>query len=277
MAPSKNSLEVKLQRQITAAIAASADLETALGRILRAAVRLCGAHMGWISLFTGSGQELEIAAALGTKISVVGQRVPLAGSLSGLAITSGHSVRSTDARNDRRIGMRVLGQETGVRGVLIAPLPSRAGILGTLTVANRTARPFTSQAVLTHVATSASIAIQIARLQAQLKGGILSTGEPEPRALLQLSTPSADGDHGAPPSRPTRASGGAAPHLSPREHQIIELLITGKTYREVASALHLSARTVEHYVEHLKHRFHQPRLAVLASYLTAHRLIEPAS
>ena len=85
MAPSKNSLEVKLQRQITAAIAASADLETALGRILRAAVRLCGAHMGWISLFTGSGQELEIAAALGTKISVVGQRVPLAGSLSGLA------------------------------------------------------------------------------------------------------------------------------------------------------------------------------------------------
>ena len=62
------------------------------------------------------------------------------------------------------------------------------------------------------------------------------------------------------------------PRLSPREGEIVDLLIMGKTYKEVAAALHISARTVEHYVERLKSRFHQPRLPALACYLAAHGL-----
>jgi DNA-binding CsgD family transcriptional regulator len=43
--------------------------------------------------------------------------------------------------------------------------------------------------------------------------------------------------------------------LTPREHDIVELLITDKTCKEVAALLAMSPRTVGHHVDRMKLRF----------------------
>ena len=88
------------------------------------------------------------------------------------------------------------------------------------------------------------------------------------------------GGHGGPPLRLSEQSRkvegaavtgtGAPPHLSRREREIVDLLIAGQTYKQVGARLDISARTVEHYVERLKQRFHHHRLCALSGYLVAH-------
>ncbi len=56
----------------------------------------------------------------------------------------------------------------------------------------------------------------------------------------------------------------------PRERDIIKLGASGKTFKEIASSLGISGRTVEHYLERLKLRFHQPRRAELVGYTLTH-------
>lgn len=44
-------------------------------------------------------------------------------------------------------------------------------------------------------------------------------------------------------------------HLSHRERQVAELVIEGRTYREIGAALFLSERTIEHHVARIRRRF----------------------
>lgn len=44
-------------------------------------------------------------------------------------------------------------------------------------------------------------------------------------------------------------------YLSSQEHQVIRLLLTGLKYREIATELKLSSRTVEFYIENIKKKF----------------------
>jgi DNA-binding CsgD family transcriptional regulator len=63
------------------------------------------------------------------------------------------------------------------------------------------------------------------------------------------------------------------PHLSPREREIVTLLIDGLTVKEAAAALALSPRTVEGYLERLKHRFGKARLVALVVHLVKQGLL----
>jgi DNA-binding CsgD family transcriptional regulator len=53
--------------------------------------------------------------------------------------------------------------------------------------------------------------------------------------------------------------------LSPREHEVVELVGEGLTNVEIADRLYISRRTVESHVEHVKHKLgHRSRHQVMA-------------
>ncbi len=261
--------EVRAQRQITTAIAVGASPETLLSCIARAAARLCHSDMATIALLTDSRDELQIVAVHGTGAPIVGTCLPLDGSLNGLVITAGRSVRSVGVPRDARAMVRTIPLMTGARGVLAVPLRNREGAFGTLGVARRTPWRFSNHdaALLTQLADTASIAIQNAQLREQLRGtarhstesGAAVTGA----ALTAQSIPQS-----AEVGRQLSPIDGC--HLSPREREIIKLVASGKTFKEIASILGISGRTVEHYLERLKLRFHQRRLAALVGHMLTH-------
>jgi DNA-binding CsgD family transcriptional regulator len=78
--------------------------------------------------------------------------------------------------------------------------------------------------------------------------------------------------------RPRRPGGApqvaASPHLSPREGEVVTLLIADCSVKEAAAALGLSPRTVESYLHRLKTRFAQPRLLSLVVHLVMQGLVE---
>ncbi len=269
MISSASEAEIRVQRQITAAIAAGTAPETLLTRITRAAARLCESDLAVIALLTADGDELELAGVFGTRAVAPGTRVPLTGSLNGLVITSGRNVRSTDALRGARPVVREIPRLSGARGMLMVPLRNPHGPFGTLGVAKRVPWRFTDRdaALLTQLAGSASIAIQNAQLRARAWSHVWEPGPPALQARLTLLM---DG----PPAHAERWSRRppihASQHLPPRERQVLDLLVAGRTCKEVASTLGLSARTVEHNVERLKLRFHQPTLHALVGYAVTH-------
>jgi len=263
--------EIQMHRQITAAIAAGTAPETLLAYITRAAALLCQSDMAVIALLTDNRDELELVGVFGTRAVAPGTRLPLTGSLNGHVITSGRSVRSTDALRDPRPAVRETPRLSGARGMLMVPLRNPQGPFGTLGVATRVPWRFTDRdaAVLTQLADSASIAIQNAQLRARFWSGMWEPGAPalQPRPSLVTYGPPVHTKQ-----LPRRPPSHAAQHLPPRERQMLDLLVTGRTCKQVASALGLSPRTVEHSVERLKLRFHQPTLHALVGYALTHAL-----
>ncbi|MFQ5667623.1 MAG: GAF domain-containing protein [Candidatus Binatia bacterium] len=255
--------EDRFQRRIAAAIATGAELEMVLAIIVRAAACVLRSPMAAIALATNSSDELELVSAFGMNASVLRKRLPLAASLTGLAVSSGRSVRSSDILRDPRPVAREIPLMSGTRGVLIVPLRDGDGSFGTVAVAKRTPWSFTDgdRALLTQLADNASTAIRYAQLRARLQ---VST--PQVRGAKPLSAPS----HTWRALSPSQVSGKTQPHLSPREREIIELLIGGKTCKEAAANLGLSKRTVDHYLERLKQRFGQQRLPALVAYVHKH-------
>ncbi|HEU5000133.1 MAG TPA: helix-turn-helix transcriptional regulator [Lapillicoccus sp.] len=62
--------------------------------------------------------------------------------------------------------------------------------------------------------------------------------------------------NGAPrhtPPSPAESKAGVVP-LSPREREVVELILSGMTYRQVGESLYLSAKTVEHHMARIKRR-----------------------
>ena len=157
-------LELKLQRRIAAAIATNADSTAVLSRIAAAAARVCRSHVAAIMVLTASGKELEVVAVCGASDQVLGTRMPIEGSLSGLVIASGRTVRSTDAQRHLPVTGEFLRQ-VRARGVLAVALRDGAGPFGALLVGKRGPWRFADHqaASLRHLADAASIAIQSRR------------------------------------------------------------------------------------------------------------------
>jgi two-component system response regulator NreC len=65
---------------------------------------------------------------------------------------------------------------------------------------------------------------------------------------------------------------GAMETLTPREREILGLLVLGLTNRETAARLHLSVRTVETHRANLQSKLELRRRSDLVAYAIAHRL-----
>jgi GAF domain-containing protein len=270
MASSVSEAEIRVQRQISAAIATNVSLDTVLAGVVRAAARLCRTPMAIATLLRDRGEELEVVSVFGTGAPIVGARLPVAASLNGVVIQSGHSVRSTNVQRDPRTVVRQIPQMSGAQGVLFVPLRNQHGPFGTLGVAKRVAWRFTShdEIVLSQLADSASIAIQNAQLREQLYRTAAPPAGLAAASIQATSGGRADGST-ALQGQPSSAD---QCRVSPREREVLNLLIAGMTCKEIACRLSISNRTVQHYLDRLKLRFHQPRLPALVGYVIKHDL-----
>jgi DNA-binding CsgD family transcriptional regulator len=68
-----------------------------------------------------------------------------------------------------------------------------------------------------------------------------------------LLTPTSGAGMKSTPPSPAEARAGIVP-LSPREREVVELVLAGMTYRQIGESLYLSAKTVEHHMARIKRR-----------------------
>ena len=74
------------------------------------------------------------------------------------------------------------------------------------------------------------------------------------RARLPLATrrpSSADGHSAAPPAGGTHPTPGPLEALTAREHDVLGLMVEGRTNREIAAALFISEKTASVHVSHI--------------------------
>jgi two-component system sensor histidine kinase UhpB len=112
--------------------------------------------------------EFEVASQSDSRgsLHLVGLRFPASGSMAAHVVRTGRAFACRDATTERRPMLRALVTLGGVRGLLIVPLRSAEGIIGTLNVFSATPRIFSDRdrRRLTLLGQHASIAIQNARL-----------------------------------------------------------------------------------------------------------------
>jgi GAF domain-containing protein len=231
--------------KIIAAVATNRRIGTILSEVVRAAAKVCAADIAGITLLTDNRDELEVACIHGSAAAARGKRLPLVGSLSGLAVTTSRPIRSLDVLADPRPFAEWVARCTSMRAMLIVPLRNQEYPLGTLMVTRKTPGTWlrTQEEALVQLADLVSIAVQSLQLRELLRrstwSAIASDLPAKPKAVVELRAES---------------SGANLRKHTAREREIINLLIVGQTYKEVAATIGISARTVEHYVDRLKHR-----------------------
>ena len=99
--------------------------------IARRAQALTGAAGAVVEMVTGD--EMEYRAASGAVADKLGLRVPMHGSLSGLAVTSGLALACDDTESDPRVD-RTACRAAGIRSMIVAPLRDAGGPIGVLKV-----------------------------------------------------------------------------------------------------------------------------------------------
>jgi signal transduction histidine kinase len=170
----KTRSETRFLRRIAAALSANLELPAILDMVTSAAQRLTRARGAVVMLLNRDGTEFEIASASRGEegFDFRGLRFPVEGSLSGLAVRTGRSVRCRDASVERRALLRNLQQSGRVRGLLIVPLRGDSGVIGTLNVSSSRPRVFSDhdRRTLMQLGHQASIAIRNARLFEDVRG-----------------------------------------------------------------------------------------------------------
>ena len=252
--------------EIVGDVAAITRADGVLPSIARGAARLCQTPLAAISLLAKSRKELEIKLVdvVGTAGLISEHILPIEGSLGGMVIDSGRIFRSSDVWYDPRPITRALARRKRARAVLIVPLAPRSGLVGTLVVASGVPRRFSpcDEGVLRDYAHVATAAMGECILRAQLREAAAHA-----MAVGAGRFPVAERDRLTPAdSAPGEKTTGCL-SLTPRERDIVALLVTGQTCKEVAAELTLSVHTVQHYIERLKLRFGQKTLHGLVSAL----------
>jgi diguanylate cyclase (GGDEF)-like protein/PAS domain S-box-containing protein len=126
------------ERQAAIAIAQSAIAAVELSprkvmqEICRHAQQLTGADAAAVAV--REGDEMVYRAVSGTAQASLGLRVPVGGSLSGLAVTTDEPLISHNSRTDPRVHAAANEEATRARSIVVVPLHTSTGIQGVVTV-----------------------------------------------------------------------------------------------------------------------------------------------
>lgn len=167
-ARSKAHAETLTIRKITAALSRNLEPQAVIDMVTTAAAQLTRASGAIVLLQAPDGTEFEVASQSDTRggAHLVGLRFPAKDSLAAQVMRTGRSFRCRDARLEHRTMLRALVATADVRGLLVVPLRTSAGLIGTLNVSTQHPRLFSDRdrRLLTRLGQQASIAIQNARL-----------------------------------------------------------------------------------------------------------------
>jgi PAS domain S-box-containing protein len=131
------SAVIDAQQEITRA---GFSLDTVLRRVASLSARVTGADGAGIVTLRGTQLEYIVASA-GVE-HLVGTRVPIEGSIAGLAMHSGAAVLSNDALSDPRVSQEA-ARSADARSIIAAPLDVEGEVLGAILVGSRLPDAFT--------------------------------------------------------------------------------------------------------------------------------------
>jgi PAS domain S-box-containing protein len=146
------------------AITSRLNPDDVLQMIANEARRLTNTTKGAVYLLRGD--QLEVGVVSGeVDPNILGYRIPIEGSVAGLALKSGQPYLINDAQNDERVHEDIV-QRVQAESFVIVPLMSSTGPIGTITVANKRQGVLEAEdeRVLTMLASGAVVAIENARL-----------------------------------------------------------------------------------------------------------------
>jgi signal transduction histidine kinase len=181
---------------IQQAITSHLDHQVVLQRIAAAARELTDSQRAVVFLL--EGDELRIVAASGDDqaATMAGYRMPVAGSLIGLALESGEPVHIADASNNPHVladpRRRALVERTGVQTLLIVPLLTDDQAIGAISLSDKVSGTYTEadQHLLMLLASSAAIALENARLyESEHKRRQIAESLRETLSLLNVNQP----------------------------------------------------------------------------------------
>ncbi len=116
------------------------DLGGVMSLIAERTLLLVGADGAAIEL--AEGDEMVYRAASGIAKSMLGLRLRIASSMSGLCVTSGEIQRCDDSETDSRVD-RAASRQVGLRSMLVMPLKHDEQIVGVLKAISRVPAKFT--------------------------------------------------------------------------------------------------------------------------------------
>ena len=146
------------------AITSHLEMGKVLQMIADEARRLTNSDISAVYLL--EGDELEIAYVSGdVPENIIGYRLAVNGSIAGRVIANQEVIRVPDTFTDDRVD-RAASDQVGARSLLIVPLLSGRGPVGTITVANRTPGGFRAEdeELLKKLAANVVISLENARL-----------------------------------------------------------------------------------------------------------------
>jgi signal transduction histidine kinase len=129
---------------VTRALVTEVSLPTLLEFIMVQAQYLANAEGAAVFLFSDAGNFLEQRISSNSPSPVAGIRLPVKGSLAGMAVATGHTQVSNEASTDpRTVALREGIKPANLYSLLQAPLFVRGKALGTLAVYNKRDDVFT--------------------------------------------------------------------------------------------------------------------------------------
>jgi signal transduction histidine kinase len=162
----RHAAEMDRLREVTEALLGGHELSGTLNTVARAAAELVGADSGHISLVSGDGKTLSLAAATGPLSGLVGRELPASGSMAGWVYEHDQPRISNDLASDRDAYAEVNRVHGFERGIMV-PLRLRGAVIGALGADSRAgSRPLGpgDVALLERLGTLAVLAIENAKL-----------------------------------------------------------------------------------------------------------------
>lgn len=150
------------------------ELDALLSLIMDAAAEITQAQAASVLLWDESRRELVFTATTSNTsgLNLIGQAVPLEGSIAGTIFNKGEIVQVNDAMHDPRHYDRLdEANQFVTRSLLGVPLTIKERVIGVLEVLNRQPLPWTDddRDYLSVLAAQASVAIESARMIAALQ------------------------------------------------------------------------------------------------------------